>query len=107
MKWKKIRVAVALAAAVACLVGSIVVAGRRPVGAAPPTEGAASVDGKALFARHCANCHGEQGDGKGPAAVFLYPKPRDLTSGKFKVRTTGSGEMPTEASCSPSETPMR
>ncbi|MBI5368106.1 MAG: c-type cytochrome [Planctomycetes bacterium] len=58
--------------------------------------GGAPRDGKTLFATHCAPCHGETGDGKGKAAVYLYPKPRDFTSGKFKVRTTASGQMPTD-----------
>jgi mono/diheme cytochrome c family protein len=31
---------------------------------------------KVLFDQHCAQCHGEKGDGNGPAARFLYPKPR-------------------------------
>ena len=50
--------------------------------------------GKALYAVHCAQCHGEQGDGNGVAAPFLLPKPRDFTAGKFKIRSTPSGALP-------------
>jgi mono/diheme cytochrome c family protein len=52
--------------------------------------------GKKVFEKRCQGCHGEKGDGKGLAAVFLYPKPADLTAGKFKLRSTPSGEMPTD-----------
>lgn len=44
--------------------------------------------GKTLYAFHCASCHGVKGDGKGPVAQYLFPKPRDLTSGIFKYRST-------------------
>ena len=37
--------------------------------------------GKAVYERKCLLCHGEKGDGKGPAAELLDPKPRDFTSG--------------------------
>ncbi len=49
------------------------------------------VRGKSLYALHCAACHGPEGNGRGPAAVFIHPKPRDFTSGQFKVRSTASG----------------
>lgn len=55
---------------------------------APPA--AMPVDGKELFARHCAACHGERGDGKGIAAAFLFPKPRDLQAGKFRLVSTNN-----------------
>jgi DMSO reductase family type II enzyme heme b subunit len=44
--------------------------------------------GKAVYNLKCAGCHGEKGDGKGPAAELLLPKPRDFTSGIYKIRTT-------------------
>lgn len=56
----------------------------------------ASPDGAALYAAHCGVCHGPQGRGDGPAAVYLFPKPRDFTLGKFKVRSTATGERPTD-----------
>lgn len=51
--------------------------------------------GKQLYDRHCSQCHGDKGDGEGVVAPFLSPKPRDFTSGKFKIRTTPSGALPT------------
>jgi mono/diheme cytochrome c family protein len=44
--------------------------------------------GKQLYAAHCAACHGEAGDGKGLAAPFLFPKPRDLLAGNFRLVST-------------------
>lgn len=69
--------------------------------AAPPDEraiGEALIErGKRLYAIHCAGCHGAQGGGQGPAAYGLNPKPRDLTTGVFKFRSTPSGFLPTDA----------
>lgn len=44
--------------------------------------------GAVLYARHCAACHGERGDGQGIAAAFLYPKPRDFRTGRFRLVST-------------------
>ena len=52
--------------------------------------------GGALYQKLCSQCHGEKGDGKGTAAPRLLPKPRDFTSGKFKIRHTPSGALPTD-----------
>jgi DMSO reductase family type II enzyme heme b subunit len=41
-----------------------------------------------VYLRHCAQCHGEEGAGDGPAADFLYPRPRDFTLGVFKYKTS-------------------
>lgn len=70
----------------------------------PAPEGEAGVapatlaDSKAaeLYTRHCAACHGERGDGAGPAAVFLYPKPRNFREGRFRLISTING-VPTLA----------
>ena len=51
--------------------------------------------GKNLYGKYCSQCHGEKGDGEGYATPHLYPRPRDFTTGKFKVRTTPSGALPT------------
>lgn len=52
--------------------------------------------GAALFERECAVCHGPNGKGDGPAAPLLDPKARDFTPGLFKLRTTATGELPTD-----------
>ncbi|MEO1999674.1 MAG: c-type cytochrome, partial [Planctomycetaceae bacterium] len=46
---------------------------------------------EALYVRDCRDCHGGNGDGNGPAARFLSPKPRDFRSGNFRLVTTRSG----------------
>jgi mono/diheme cytochrome c family protein len=58
---------------------------------------AAQADGKAEYDKYCEQCHGAEGDGLGIAARFLKPAPRDFTKGKYKVRSTTTGELPTDA----------
>jgi mono/diheme cytochrome c family protein len=43
-----------------------------------PTE-VVTVQGRDLFLRYCASCHGVGGKGDGPAAAALQPPPADLT----------------------------
>jgi len=52
--------------------------------------------GRQVYQSRCIGCHGPKGDGNGPAATFLSPKPRDFTVGVFKFRTTPSGSLPTD-----------
>jgi len=51
--------------------------------------------GKVLYQKYCSQCHGEKGDGAGYATPHLRPRPRDFTTGKFKIRTTPNGALPT------------
>ncbi len=53
--------------------------------------------GKLVYERYCTSCHGNQGDGKGEYAEWIYPKPRDFRQGTFKWRSTPSGSLPTDA----------
>ncbi|MFZ5477676.1 MAG: c-type cytochrome [Myxococcota bacterium] len=41
------------------------------------------VAGKAVYVANCTACHGIAGDGKGPAAVALKPKPTDFTQAAY------------------------
>jgi mono/diheme cytochrome c family protein len=50
--------------------------------------------GKAVYFRKCVWCHGPEGAGDGPGADRLWPRPRNFNQGTFKVRHTGSGELP-------------
>ncbi len=63
--------------------------------AEPADPPAADVDADRLYDRLCLPCHGADGDGRGPAAAWLWPPPRDFTSGAYKWRSTPSGEPPT------------
>jgi mono/diheme cytochrome c family protein len=51
--------------------------------------------GKTLYLKYCSQCHGEKGDGQGYATSHLFPKPRDFTTGRYKIRTTPNGSLPT------------
>jgi mono/diheme cytochrome c family protein len=50
--------------------------------------------GSAVYARRCASCHGTSGDGAGPAALYLVPRPRDYRRGIFKFTSTSYGRKP-------------
>jgi mono/diheme cytochrome c family protein len=51
---------------------------------------AAAPDGAALYARHCAGCHGPKGRGDGPAAAYLRETPRDLRDGVLREHDTAA-----------------
>lgn len=41
-----------------------------------------------LYDRLCASCHGVNGDGNGPSARFLYPRPRNFRLEPFRMVST-------------------
>ncbi|MDX1961576.1 MAG: c-type cytochrome [Pirellulales bacterium] len=51
--------------------------------------------GQAVYQLRCASCHGDTGNGAGPAAYALSPKPRDYRKGIFKFISTINSEDPT------------
>jgi cytochrome c oxidase cbb3-type subunit 2 len=53
--------------------------------------------GRAAYVQQCARCHGDAGKGDGLDAKRFYPRPRDLTLGVYKFRSTMSGTPPTDA----------
>jgi mono/diheme cytochrome c family protein len=78
---------------------------RRPAGApptftAPVTLGGRSVaaatleHGREVYTQFCRPCHGDAGDGKGPAAAGLRPPPRDLRLGVYKFAAVPAGQLP-------------
>ncbi len=48
--------------------------------------------GRRIYEQRCVWCHGRDGYGDGPAAEFLNPPPRDLTSGAFKLKSSSYEE---------------
>ncbi|MFQ5912432.1 MAG: ethylbenzene dehydrogenase-related protein [Nitrospinota bacterium] len=65
--------------------------------AAQTKKRVSATDGKAIYLRECKVCHGPDGRGDGPASYYLFPKPRSLADGLFKIRSTPSGEPPTDS----------
>lgn len=55
----------------------------------PATEDSIA-KGAALFARNCAVCHGEQGEGDGPAAEAMEPKPANLHEDHVQSNSDGA-----------------
>ncbi|MEZ6051771.1 MAG: c-type cytochrome [Planctomycetaceae bacterium] len=53
------------------------------------------IHGRILYAEHCQHCHGVSGDGNGPTAKYLNPRPRDYRLGKFKFKSTSSSAKAT------------
>ncbi len=88
--------AVLLALAPAC---------RRPAGAPPTFTSAVTLGGRSVapdalehgrhvYTHFCRPCHGDAGDGKGPAAGGLRPPPRDLRLGVYKFAAVPAGQLP-------------
>lgn len=51
----------------------------------PPPRGSAK-KGVALYRDNCSTCHGMTGEGNGPRAYFIFPKPRNFTSDESRTR---------------------
>jgi mono/diheme cytochrome c family protein len=66
--------------------------GVMPFAIAPTHTMPASPDlvalGKKTFEKECTACHGAAGNGEGDASYLLYPRPRDFTSGQFRIIST-------------------
>ena len=74
------------AAALASAQGAAKPAAAKP-DAAKAAKAMASADvakGKQVFGLYCQTCHGDKGDGQGPAGKQLNPPPRDFTKADFK-----------------------
>lgn len=53
--------------------------------------------GKAVYTKWCAGCHGDNGAGDGEGTRYMLPSPRDFTGALYQIRSTASGELPTDA----------
>jgi len=62
-----------------------------------PLAAQGASEGKAVYDQWCSGCHGTTGAGNGYAATRMLPRPRDFTRAVFQIRTTASGELPTDA----------
>lgn len=68
-----------------------------PADASRPIEPSQLEHGRQVYAARCAGCHGTSGDGAGPAAAYLNPKPRDYRLGRYKFTSTPYGAKPRRA----------
>lgn len=50
--------------------------------------------GREVYDAQCVGCHGANGDGAGPAATLLAPRPRNFRKGVFKFTSVESGGRP-------------
>src|SRR5437879_13216557 len=53
--------------------------------------------GKAVYVKWGAGGDGDGGAGDGAAAAHMLPRPRNFTGAIYKIRTTASGQLPTDA----------
>lgn len=60
----------------------------------PEVETAYLKQGQAVYEFYCQQCHGVTGDGEGPAAAAMRPRPRDYRMGVFKFTSTPYGYKP-------------
>src|SRR5207247_9015070 len=54
-----------------------------------PYHASSIAEGRAIFAEHCAVCHGARGGGDGPAAGSLNRRPPDLRAHHVALHTAG------------------
>jgi len=74
---------------------ALVVAGIERIATSMDVTGDAT--GETLYSTFCSACHGPEGRGDGPAAPFCRVPPADLTRGDFKLRSTPTGALPSDA----------
>jgi mono/diheme cytochrome c family protein len=67
-----------------------------PPGPGPTPEEQRLARGRELYGNSCAACHGDKGEGNGPAARYLYPKPRNFGEGKFRI-VSAANAYPSDA----------
>ena len=84
---------------------ALLAACRRPSGGPPPFSAPLALGGRTIapaalergrdaYTHFCRPCHGDAGDGKGPAASGVRPPPRDLRLGIYKFAAVPAGQLP-------------
>ncbi len=63
-------------------------------GPRPPEDAGTIEKGQIIYGKHCSICHGDNGDGKSIRSVDMKLKPRDLSAGVYKFRSTPTGSLP-------------
>lgn len=53
--------------------------------------------GREKYTLYCRACHGDKGDGRGPAGIGLRPPPRNFTEPEFKFGGVEAGSLPPDA----------
>jgi mono/diheme cytochrome c family protein len=53
--------------------------------------------GRDQYTLYCRPCHGDKGDGRGPAGIGLRPPPRNFTEPVFKFGGVEAGSLPPDA----------
>ncbi len=59
-----------------------------PVSAQSAAQNGDAEKGETVYIKRCLQCHGDEGDGLGPAAERLNPPPRDFTLGLYKIKSS-------------------
>lgn len=67
-----------------------------PVRPEPAASAEEVAHGKEVYEQNCASCHGAKGDGQGMCSAFLIPRPRNFTTAHFRLRSTPTGNLPTD-----------
>lgn len=52
--------------------------------------------GRSVYEKYCAACHGVNGDGQGEVASQFLTKPRSFLKAEFKIKSTPSGSPPSD-----------
>ena len=76
----------------AVLLGATSVLAAGAWAAEDPFWGQATAErGRIVYRANCVGCHGDEGDGQGPAADTMFPAPRDLTAAEYRFLKVGIG----------------
>jgi DMSO reductase family type II enzyme heme b subunit len=79
------------------VLGSVLMATASSVAAGSVAAQPAEHPGKAPYDKWCAGCHGVGGDGRGPAADWMLPRPRDFTRAQYQIKSTHPDALASDA----------